>query len=440
MTTFAKRPAAALLCAALCLAAGTARANPFELYGFTPRAEGMGGAMTAVGDELGASFYNPGALIGHTKTEFGLGFADTVSNLYIDRGHPSSAVSSSQVQGAPRFELGLIFPLGGSLLKDRVVLGIGAGHPVGSLIRVQTVDQSHPQFYMYQSKPQRFALDGAIGVKIADGVSIGAGAQVTAQQVGNVRFALDVASRSFRSRDITVDLNTVLTPTAGILLEPGDRVKIGLSWRKESQLYYAQPTDINLGDLGDLKLDVHGLAQYWPNVFSVGVSVQVTKRLMIVAQADYMLWSHAPNDQVNVKVTPSGAVLSALGLDALLSVNSADARMGFSNVLIPHLAAEWAPLDWLALRAGGYLRPPVTPDQTGVTNYLDNFTECLSAGATFRFTDPLEVFTDPVSLDVGGQVLVANARTNVKQAADPTGNSTFGGALYSFSAMLRYLY
>ena len=40
------------------------------------------------------------------------------------------------------------------------------GHPVGSLIRVQTVDQAHPQFYMYQSKSQRFALNLAIGVKI----------------------------------------------------------------------------------------------------------------------------------------------------------------------------------------------------------------------------------------------------------------------------------
>jgi hypothetical protein len=430
-----------LLTALLLLSAPAAFANPFELYGFTPRAMGMGGAMTAIGDELGASFYNPGALLGHTKTEFGIGFADTLtSGLYVDRSNGASKINNSTAANAPRFELGLIFPLGGSLLKDRVVLAIGGGHPVGGLIRVQTVDQAHPQFYMYQSKAQRFALNGAIGVRIMSGLSVGAGVQITAEQIGRVNFALDVASRQFQARDITVDLNTVPTPTAGILIEPTENLKIGFSWRKESQLYYEQPTNIDLGDLGALNLQVRGLAQYWPHVFSGAVSFNLTPRLLVAVQADYLLWSRAPNDQVQVKVIPTGAVLSTLGVDTLLTVNSGDAKMGFANILIPHLALEWQSADWLTLRAGGFVRPAVTPDQNGTTNYLDNFTESVGAGATFQFHDPLEVFTEPVSFDVGAQVIIANARSTAKQAADPTGNSSYGGVLYSFAAMLRYLY
>src|SRR3954468_22428629 len=124
-----------LISALFVCAATAASANPFELYGFTPRAIGMGGAMTAIGDDLGASFYNPGALLGHTKTEFGIGFADTISSLYVDRscGTCAQNLPTSPVEKAPRFELGLIFPLGGNLLKDRVVIGIGGGHPLGSL-------------------------------------------------------------------------------------------------------------------------------------------------------------------------------------------------------------------------------------------------------------------------------------------------------------------
>ena len=428
------------LFAALLLCAPAALANPFELYGFTPRAMGMGGAMTGIGDDLGASFYNPAALLGHSKTEFGIGFADTLSNLYVDRSNAASTIKTSDVQSAPRFELGLIFPLGGELLKDRVVIGIGGGHPMGSLIRVQTVDEAHPQFYMYQSKAQRFALNGAIGIKIVNGLSVGAGVQITAEQIGRVNFALDIASRRFVARDITVDLNTVPTPTAGILIEPSENVKIGLSWRKESQLYYEQPTNIDLGDLGALNLNVNGIAQYWPHVFSGAVALKLTPRLLVTVQADYYLWSRAPNDQVNVTVTPTGAVLTALGLDQLLSVQSADAKMGFANILIPHIAAEYGVADWLTVRAGGAVRPAVTPDQDGTTNYLDNFTEIVGAGATFKFTDPLQVFTEPVAFDVGGQLMVANERSNKKQTVDPTGSSTWGGSLMSFSAMLRYLY
>jgi long-subunit fatty acid transport protein len=344
------------------------------------------------------------------------------------------------VERTPRFELGLIFPLGGAILKDRVVLGIGGGHPMGGLIRVQTVDEAHPQFYMYQSKAQRFALNAALGIKIVNGLTVGMGVQVTAEQIGKVNFALDIASRQFKARDITVDLNTIPTPTAGILIEPSESVKIGFSWRKESQLYYEQPTNIGLGDLGSLNLQVHGLAQYWPHVFSGAVALKVTEHLMVTAQADYLLWSRAPNDQVSVAVVPTGAVLTALGLDSLLSVQSNDAKMGFANILVPHLAVEYSAADWLTVRAGGYVRPAVTPDQDGTTNYLDNFTECVGAGATFRFTDPLQVFTEPVAFDVGAQLMIANDRGSQKQTADPTGSQNYGGSLTSFAAMLRYLY
>ena len=429
-----------LALAALGVASTAARANPFELFGYTPRALGMGEAMTAVADDLAGSFYNPAGMIGHTKAEFGIGFADTISQLHIDRSKTSDATSSQEVERSPRFELGIIFPLGGSLFKDRVVIGIGGGHPVGSLVRVQTVDQAHPQFYMYQSKAQRFALNTAVGIRIINGLSIGGGVQITAEQIGSVNFKLDVASRTFKARDITVDLNTVPTPTAGILIEPTDNLKLGLSWRRESRLYYTQPTTIDLGDLGALKLDVQGIAQYWPDVFSAGVSFKPTSRLLIAAQVDYLRWSKSPKDQVTVTVTPKGQVLAALGLDSLLGFGSQDARPGFSDILEPHLGVEYAATDFLTVRGGAWVRPPVTPDQRGTTNYLDNFTEAVSAGLSFRFADPLRVFTDPVTFDLGGQLIFANERSDKKQGADPTGSASWGGVLYNFSAMLRYLY
>jgi hypothetical protein len=101
---------------------------------------------------------------------------------------------------------------------------------------------------------------------------------------------------------------------------------------------------------------------------------------------------------------------------------------------------EYVAGDAVTLRAGGWVRPSVIPDQNGATNYLDNFTECVSAGATLSFKDPLEVFSEPVHFDLGGQLILANQRSDKKQAVDPTGNAVWGGSLFSFSAMLRYLY
>ena len=428
-------------CALLALAAPKARANPFELFGFTPRATALGGASVALGDDLGASFYNPAGLLGHTKTEFGIGFADTVSNLHVDRSSPSSTVPNGFVDAAPRFELGLIFPLGGAILKDRVVIGISGGHPLGSLVRVQTIDQSRPQFYMYQSKPQRFALAGSIGIRIVDGLSIGGGVQLTAQQIGTVRFALDVAARRFTAREITVDLKTVPTGIAGILIQPAKWLNIGFSWRQETALYFEQPTDIDLGDVGDLKLGVNGLAQFWPHVFSGGVTIKPTRKLLVSVQVDYLLWHRAPQDQVQVTITPSGPIFDGLGLSSVLGFGSQDARPRFANIFIPRLGVEYEALDWMTLRGGAWVRPAVTPDQVGTTNYLDNFTESVSVGVSFHFKDPLQVFSDPVAFDVAGAFMHANERfTQKTQTLDPTGSYSYGGNLASVSAMLRYLY
>jgi hypothetical protein len=442
-TSMMMKRSCALLLAALLCAPVAARANPFELFGFTPRAIGLGGAMVGLSDDLAGPFYNPAATIGHTKSEFGIGFSDTLPSLHVTRSKLSSTNATADTESAPRFEGGIIFPLGG-LLKDRVVLGLALGHPVGSLVRVQTVDQSHPQFYMYNSKPQRFALNASVGIKIVDGLSIGGGAEVIAQQIGSVSFAIDVAARRFTARDIKVDLNTIITPVVGLMIEPTESLKFGFSFRKESQLYYEQPTDINLGDIGDLKLNVQGIAQYWPHVFSAGASYKpaaLGNKLLFTFQLDYMVWNRAPRDQVQVQIAPSGAVLSGLGLDSILGFGSQDAQPGFTNILIPRLGVEFYPNDVVTLRLGGSARPPVTPDQVGTTNYLDNFTETISGGASFRFKDPLQVFTDPVSFDLGAAIMIANERTTAKtQAADPTGGASYGGSLFTVSAMLRYLY
>ncbi len=424
------------------LGSGPARANPYELFGFTPRSIAMSGASVAAGDDLSSIFYNPAGMIGHTKTEFGIGFNDTIINLNISRAPGStSSIAPSTSDNAPRFELALIFPLGGAIFKDRVAIGLTLGHPFGALLRMQTVDQSHPQFYMYQSKPQRFVVASSLAVKIVDGLSIGVGAQVIAEQIATVDFSIDLAARRFNSRDINVALNTQIKPIVGILVEPTDWIKIGLSWRDESVLYYTQPTTIDLGSIGKLVLNVAGYAQYWPHVFSLGTTIKATNRLLLSLQLDYLLWSSAPNDQVYVQISPSGAVLDGLGLSSILGFSANDAPMAFSNIFVPRVGLEYVATDWLTIRGGAYVRPAVTPDQVGATNYLDNFTENFSAGATATFQDPLRVFTEPVHFDLGMALMVANSRDTVKaQAIDPTGNYSYGGTLFSFGAMLRYLY
>ena len=167
----------------------------------------------------------------------------------------------------------------------------------------------------------------------------------------------------------------------------------------------------------------------------------LNNRLLISVQLDYLLWNRAPRDQVQVAIRPSGPVLDGLGLSDILGFKSQDVSPGFANIFVPRLGLEFVATDELTLRVGGWFRPPITPDQVGTTNYLDNFTESFSGGATFKFSDPLKVFTDPVAFDFALGVMIANERDMTKrQAADQTGGASYGGALFTASAMLRYLY
>src|SRR5438128_12159085 len=82
-----------------------ARANPFELFGFTPRGIGLGGAMVGLSDDLAGSFYNPAGIIGHTKSEFGIGFANSIPSLHVNRGKAGgTAPTPSDAAAAPRCE------------------------------------------------------------------------------------------------------------------------------------------------------------------------------------------------------------------------------------------------------------------------------------------------------------------------------------------------
>src|SRR5213075_890186 len=58
--------------------------SPLDLFGFTPRATAMAGAMTA-SDGLPAAFYNPAGLFSEDKTTLAFGFGGTLPALHIDR-------------------------------------------------------------------------------------------------------------------------------------------------------------------------------------------------------------------------------------------------------------------------------------------------------------------------------------------------------------------
>jgi hypothetical protein len=128
------------------LAAPSADASTFHVFGYTGRSIGMGGALTAGAGDFTALFYNPAALTLDPRINLGVGVTVLVPDLYVDReGAGPPAVASSLPEVNSGIQLGWRYPLGG-VFEKKVALGLGVYLPIARIIHVQGVDPARPQW------------------------------------------------------------------------------------------------------------------------------------------------------------------------------------------------------------------------------------------------------------------------------------------------------
>jgi hypothetical protein len=340
-------------------------------------------------------------------------------------------------------QFGALIPLGG-FFRDRAWFAAAVGVPSDKLLRIQNLESTRPQFLLWQNKTQRFSISFDVAVRLAPGLAFGAGMQITQQQSGYYRFGLDVPNRIVTARETHVDVVFQPAPVMGLMWEPSSSVRVGFVWRGEQVQRTDVPTDFDLGSLGSLSIQTGASGFYWPHVFALGASYRPASRhgeLLITAQLELQLWSHAPSDEVQFAMVPQGDVLNNLGLAGLLTFNGPAKPAGLSSILVPRLGAELQLAPVLAMRAGVTIKPPITPEQTGSTSYLDGLTTTVGLGFGFKLPGIGEVFPEPILLDIAATASILTQREMHKSSvSDPTGDANFGGAIWGLSAMLRYAY
>jgi hypothetical protein len=442
-----RRPFAAL---AALLAAAPARAGFFENYGFTSRGAGAASALVAGEPDPSAAYYNAAGTVGGDRAAMTLGFGFSLPALYIDRFKTDSTVASDLPGPFGGVEIGLRLPLGGKLISNRAALGVGVMAPATHVVGVRALDQSTPHFHLYEAFPDKISVLVALGVQPHESVSIGAGAYALGGLNGTVDFQIDLFKKRFDKRYLDAEIANAIAPTAGAIVSVplGDedaprRLRIGAAWRGELELKVHLPTTLDLGDLGTLVLDIDARTHWTPHEFTVGAMYRHDEKLAAYASLSYAMWSRAPNPQIRVNVALAGEIAEALGLDEALALQSSatDASPGFVDIFIPRVGVEWAPSESFTLRGGYWLRPTPIADQTRRTNYVDNTTHGAAVGASFTFQDPVELFPNPLTVDLTGQLVLLQPRETLKrEAGDPVGNYTSGGLVGHLDLTLRYTF
>jgi long-subunit fatty acid transport protein len=271
-----------------------------------------------------------------------------------------------------------------------------------------------------------------VAARIGARVSVGGGLSVSQSQSGLYRFGLDVPDRTVTVQEEQVDATFSPSFNLGIAVQAAEGVRVGLTWRGAQSQHTDVPTQFDLQGLGSLLIQTAGTTLYWPHTFSLAAEWR-TGALRLCGQADVQLWSSAPSEELQFAILPTGQVLTDTGLADLLGYDSPPRPAGFHSVVIPRVAAEWS-LRGVTLRGGLAYRPAVTPDQSALSSYLDNATLQIGAGAAMPVAAGVSV-----EAAVGGALLFE--RTMHKASAtNPTGDASFGGSLWSFSAMVHYDY
>lgn len=426
-----------LLALALLILPGAARASSFDTYGFGSRGLSMGGAQVADSSDFTGVFYNPSQLVFRNKINVGFGFFYEKPNLKVTPDDPTSNLKVATPPDFSSYSIGVVYPFKGKV-ENKAALGLGIQLPLHNLIRVQGIEPTTPNWYLYQSSPDRIEVFAGLAIRPVEWLSLGVGGQFLADFGGDIEFNIDLFNKSFQRRDLEAELTTKGAPVAGLTIAPLPNLSFGFSYRGSIELDMDLPTNIALGDLGTLSFDIRSVTFYTPHEFTAGVKFSPIDDLTLDLDVEYARWSVAPSPGVSVDVQLTGDLEKGLGLDKSLALNSQDAKPGFSDIIIPRFGLEYRVGSRFSGRAGYSYHPTMVPLQNGLTNQLDGSTHQLSVGVGVKFDDPLEILADPIEVNAVGMLGLVGTRQAEKLEISGQPSYSYGGTTDVLAIDIRY--
>ena len=335
---------------------------------------------------------------------------------------------------------------------------------------IEQEDPYLPHYTRWRNRPHRLVLNLAASLKIVDGLWIGGGVTVLARARLSLGFQIEARASdedlggSTPGDDsggdlrvdflvnpwrIEVDVAPHLAPVVGLLWdlgglhEPLRGLRIGAVYRHPVDILI-DPTDLSLdlygvvddvGELGDVLIPVRAQVLFSILDFSTPRQVAVglawdRPELALAVDVTWHQWS---------EVLPSVARIDEENTDAEVGLVDLEPRVLNARVL-----GDLGFADTVSVQVGGELRPPpirltgalrhfqelgvivrlgygfdpaFVPEQTGLTNLLDNNTHRVTAGLGLWTHPPLGLLRGPLGLDLFVQAQILEPRTHVKDPA-----------------------
>jgi len=267
------------------------------------------------------------------------------------------------------------FFYGQAKITDKLVGGIGVYTPYGS--KSVWSDDWKGRYLIQNIALQAIYIQPTLSYKLTDWLGIGAGLVIVKGKV-DLEKALPFNDDSKATLSGT---STDLGFNAGIYIKPCEKVSIGIDYRSHvsakvegGDATFAVPSAVST-TIPDTNFFNASLPL--PANLDIGVSFQVTEKLLLAFELDYVFWGKY--DTLTFTFDDAGETL-----------NSDNPRL-YSNRLIPRIGAEYTLNDKLQFRAGAYYDQTPTNEDYFNPETVSLNTIAISLGVTYKPIENLRI-------------------------------------------------
>ncbi len=363
------RRSSLLLSGAILTAATHAHAGPEDSLGASPRSMALAGSYAARPGDAAASYYNPGGLapgrsLGDAeKGGFFEGSAALVyahSTLHVTR-LDGANLSTPNVPDTIGLVIGTRFSLGRLFHIDGLDMGLNVFLPT-HLFQWSIRPDDDMQWSLLTDRTQVFSAHSGISYRVTPWLSLGVGLRVlfgaqtlTKGLVTSVGLETDPVTGKSAVKTGTqlgtdAEVFGRVSPSAGVLITPIDRLRIGLVYRHKSYVDDWGNTRISgVPDIGDMGYTHHYAHYFEPSEVTVAASADLMRGLDVSFDLTYNRWRDALSTNRN---DLSGAAI-------------------WGDTWTPAFGVRYRPAPILALMTGYRFQKSPLDNFGGPTNLLD---------------------------------------------------------------------
>ena len=424
---------------------GIAHGSALDFFGFGARGMAMGNAHVGVANDASANHYNPAGLAWAEDIRIDVHYTHTLTSLRINNADLDVDENSGLMAG-------VVVP--GDLGPVRFAFGLGLYLPNARLSRIRALPEFQPRFVYLDNRTQHLAIAANLAFQPIESLTIGGGLHFLTDTGGQVQVTGTLYPEPERGELVTaadVDFETARFPAAGITYAPRDDLQFGLAYRGEMKV----TLDLGARVLGEIRelLGSQALegevfvSSYNTNFFSphqvfAGVAWWPIPQTLLALDIGWLHWSAFPTPTADVFLNFD---LPPFDTEGLIPETTPPSDPGFHDVYSIRFGVEHqldlGPSASLILRGGYSFEPSPAPTQRGRTNYVDTDKHMVSAGLSTRlFVNP-KGGEHPLQIDLAVQhIFFPTTTTEKDNPADPIGDYSADGNIWSFTASARFLF